>query len=308
MGSLVGTPGEFDYGLLAINELWDNFDGAPGTTIDNRLWLLDSINQGGNQNYDSSTNRVYLDGQSNVVLKATGRGGTYTATTASNPYISQPGDTWASIASTWQASVGDLRTYVNKSIGDTFPTGTAITIPNISGRFTSRQRFNMQYGWCAFRAKLPLTQGTMGKSWFPALWLLHINYNIAGVPYGEIDMMEEFGNSSTYNTHIYTSGSTLASVKPVPANQSGGNAGEGFHTYWMLWQPDSIQIGVDDLSMGSWTAASLGNPAAWAGVQQPFYFIANFAINPGYLPAPLATDFPAQMLIDWVWYKPLSAL
>jgi len=40
-------------------------------------------------------------------------------------------------------------------------------------------------------------------------------------------------------------------------------------------------------------------------MQQPFYFIANFAVAPPWLPAPLATDFPARMVIDWIWYKPL---
>jgi hypothetical protein len=40
-------------------------------------------------------------------------------------------------------------------------------------------------------------------------------------------------------------------------------------------------------------------------MQQPFYFIANFAVAPPWLPPPLATDFPARMVIDWAWYKPL---
>jgi hypothetical protein len=170
-----------------------------------------------------------------------------------------------------------------------------------SGRFTSRTKFNMKYGWCAARIKFPKA----GKSWFPAFWMLHQGYN-TNPNYGEIDIMEFFGDTTKYSTHIYIKDSTLQSDKPVPANQSGGNAGDGYHTYWMQWEADRLQIGVDDLVMGDWGPTSV--PAgAWDSVitQQPFYFIANFAVHPSYLPAPLPTDFPARMLIDWIWYKPL---
>jgi beta-glucanase (GH16 family) len=170
-----------------------------------------------------------------------------------------------------------------------------------SGRFTSRTKFNMKYGWCAARIKFPKA----GKSWFPAFWLLHQGYN-TNPNYGEIDMMEFFGDTTSYSTHIYITNSTLESTKPVPANQSGGNAGDGYHTYWMQWAADRVQIGVDDLLMGDWGPSSV--PAGtWDSVigQQPFYFIANFAVHPSWLPAPLASDFPARMLIDWIWYKPL---
>jgi hypothetical protein len=36
-------------------------------------------------------------------------------------------------------------------------------------------------------------------------------------------------------------------------------------------------------------------------------FIANFAVAPSWLPPPDPSDFPARMLIDWIWYKPLPA-
>jgi len=169
-----------------------------------------------------------------------------------------------------------------------------------SGRFTSRTKFNMKYGWCAARIKFPKA----GGSWFPAFWMLHQGYN-TNPNYGEIDIMEFFGNTTNYSTHIYITNNTLESTKPVPSNQSGGNAGDGYHTYWMLWEANRIRIGVDDFMMGDWGPSSV--PAGqWDLViaQQPFYFIVNFAVHPDWLPAPLASDFPARMLIDWIWYKP----
>jgi beta-glucanase (GH16 family) len=244
-GPVVGRAGEFDTGTLATNEVWDNFNGASGSNPDSRLWLEDTLNQGGTQVYDPS--HSFLDGSGNAVLEATQSGSTIT-----------------------------------------------------SGRFTSRTKFNMQYGWCAARIKFPKA----GRSWFPAWWMLFVGYNYN--PYGEIDVMEFFGNTTQYSTHIHFGGSipSLESNKAVPLSHSGGNAGDGFHTYWMQWEPDRIRIGVDDLMMGDWTPASV--PAgAWDHMRQPFYFIANFAVAPPWLPAPLATDFPARMVIDWAWYKPL---
>jgi hypothetical protein len=244
-GPIVGRAGEFDTGTLATNEVWDHFNGASGANPDSRLWIEDTINQGGTQVYNPS--HSFLDGSGNAVLEATQSGGTIT-----------------------------------------------------SGRFTSRTKFNMQYGWCAARIKFPKA----GRSWFPAWWLLHVGYNYN--PYGEIDVMEFFGNTNQYSTHIYFGDGfpSIESNKAVPASHSGGNAGDGFHTYWMQWEPNRIRIGVDDLIMGDWTPASVPT-GAWAHMQQPFYYIANFAVAPSWLPAPLPADFPARMLIDWVWYKPL---
>ncbi|MBN1675946.1 MAG: glycoside hydrolase family 16 protein, partial [Kiritimatiellae bacterium] len=246
-GPLAGVPGEFDTAILATNEVWDNFSGAAGSDPDARLWLEDTINQGGTQVYDPA--QSFLDGNGNAVLEAIQSGSTI-----------------------------------------------------LSGRFTSRTKFNMQYGWCAARIKFPKA----GRSWFPAFWLLFVGYN-TGNPYGEIDMMEFFGNTSTYNTHIhFGSDPSLSAIKAVPDSHSGGDAGDGFHTYWMQWEPDRIWIGVDDFVMGDWSPDSV--PAGyWDHMRQPFYFIANFAAAPSWLPAPEPGDFPARMLIDWIWYKPLPA-
>jgi hypothetical protein len=73
----------------------------------------------------------------------------------------------------------------------------------------------------------------------------------------------------------------------------------------MQWESNRIRVGVDDLLMGDWGPTSVPAGAWDLAVSQPYYFITNFAVHPSYLPAPLPTDFPARMLIDWIWYKPL---
>ena len=135
-------------------------------------------------------------------------------------------------------------------------------------------------------------------------------YNTNPKGYGEIDMMEYFGPATKYSTHLHSGGSatgvpSIESEKAVPASH-GGDASKDFHTYRMLWKPESIQIGVDDLSMGSWPPPNADN---WH-FNQAFYLIINFAVGPygGFIPAPPASAFPAQMLVKWVWYRPLHLL
>lgn len=248
-GPMVGTNGEFDYTQLATNEVWDHFDG---TTLDDRLWQRDYINQGGTQVYQDAN--LFLDGSSHAVMECTKSGGTI-----------------------------------------------------YSGRFTSRQRFAMQYGWCAARIKMPYSMNGVGSSWFPAFWMLLVGYNTSPY-YCEIDMMEQFGDSSTYSTHIYSDGThDLESYVDVPVSQS-SDASQAYHTYWMLREANRIRIGVDQVMMGDWSPSDLPANVWTQHMQQPMYYIINFAAAPNWLPAPQASDFPAQMLVDWMWYKPLSAL
>lgn len=247
-GPMAGTSGQFDYTRLATNEVWDHFDG---TTLDDRLWQRDTINQGGTQTYQAAN--MFLDGNGHAVMECT--------RPASTIY---------------------------------------------SGRFTSRQRFAMQYGWCAARIKMPRSIGSVGRAWFPAFWMLHVDYNI-NPNYAEFDIIEQFGNSAQYATHLYLGDDIddLNSYKNAPASHN-NDASQDYHTYWMFWEPTRIRVGVDQLMMGDWGPSDVPAGAWTAHMQQPMYYILNFAAAPSWLPAPQASDFPAQMAVDWVWYKPLS--
>jgi len=249
-GTMYGSD-SFDKGIVPNNEIWDNFDG---TTLDSRLWLKDTINQGGTQTYQ--TDHMYLDGSSHAVNHATASGTAYT-----------------------------------------------------SGRFTSRTKFNMLNGWIAASIKMPESKNGVGLGWFTAFWLLMINYN-SNPPYAEFDLMEIFGDSTTYSTHFYTDGNATnepAIYKPVPSNQ-GSDCALGYHTYWCLREPNRIRVGVDSLIMVDMRDTDFTS-GVWAShMQQPMYFINNFAVAPSWLPAPKASDFPADMLTDWMWYKPLALL
>ena len=79
-----------------------------------------------------------------------------------------------------------------------------------------------------------------------------------------------------------------------------------FHVYWMNWQPDSIGIGVDDITLGVFTPASLPDGARWV-FNHPMYTVLNVAVG-GDWPGPPnnSTPFPATMLVDWFRYTPDS--
>lgn len=248
-GPMVGTPGEFDYTRLATNEVWDHFNG---TTLDDRLWQRDYINQGGSQIYHDPG--LFLDGNGHAVMECTRTNGTI-----------------------------------------------------YSGRFTSRERFAMKYGWCAARIKMPQAIGSVGRAWFPAFWLLLVDYN-ASPYYAEFDIMEQFGDSAEYSTHFHLDQPSRfeSYVNVPPAHDS--DASQNYHTYWMLWELDRVRVGVDQVMMGDWNQADMPAGTWDAHMRQPMYYIMNFAAAPGWLPAPQPSDFPAQMSVDWMWYKPLDLL
>lgn len=171
-----------------------------------------------------------------------------------------------------------------------------------SGRFTSRQKFAMKYGWTAARIKMPSSGNGVGGAWFPAFWLLLTGYNTSP-NYAEFDIIEQFGNSSAYATNLHYGGTTSLNNDII-----GVDANQGYRTYWMLWEADRIRAGVDANIIGDWKPTDLPQGLWAAHFQQPMYFITNFAVAPPWLPAPKSTDFPAQMSVDWEWYKPLTNL
>jgi hypothetical protein len=271
-----GISGQWDYTPLAVAPIWDNFDGAANNSPNSTLWLLSTTNQGGAETYDASTAHVYQDGASHLVLKCTG-------------------------------------------------TPSAI----VSGRFTGVTKWAMHYGFMAARVKIPESNPAtgVGLSWWPGIWSLYIPYSSTGTYY-EFDWYESFGDSTKLSTHIWIGPQSdpdcfVVYKEPVPASL-GSDLAADFHTYWVNWLPDNITCGIDNFIIGNWTPQSVleipapgggGGPnqgkvvpaAGWADTQQPSYYISQFAAYPSWQPAPKTTDFPAEMLIDWVWYVPLGS-
>ena len=187
-----------------------------------------------------------------------------------------------------------------------------------SGRFDSMGKWLVQYGWLSARIKLPSITGCL-----PAWWTFATGYG-AGAHYGEIDIMEGYGPMTTMNTHLWsgtstspgTSGSSTVGSGEIAADvttpsEFSGDLSLGFHNYWLYCNSTTIQCGVDDYIMGTWTASDLGSASAyWDGLTRPAFPILNFAVGgfSGWLGNPPDSAFPADMLVDWVWYKPLALM
>lgn len=159
-----------------------------------------------------------------------------------------------------------------------------------SARLVSENKFEFKYGKVEFRAKLPTGSGT-----WPALWMLGQNYQTNPWPAcGEIDVMEHKGNQPN----------TIHSTLHFPGN-SGGNgatatttasnvAGE-FHTYRVIWSPNSIKFSIDDQPAFHTVANNPGTP-----FNLDFFLIMNVAMG-GTFGGTIAPGFSqSSMEVDYV--------
>lgn len=146
------------------------------------------------------------------------------------------------------------------------------------------------------RAKVPCGRGT-----WPAAWLLPAgNFNWpAG---GEIDILEHVGHDP---------GQVHGTVHTTRYNHSRGterggemrvrDACDAFHRYQVLWTPEAINFGVDDVGFYSFRNDGRGNPDTWP-FDHPFYMILNIAVG-GVWGGAEGIDnnaFPQRMEVDYV--------
>lgn len=168
-----------------------------------------------------------------------------------------------------------------------------------SGRLVTRA--NVLYGTISARIKMPSGQGI-----WPAFWLLGSDYPAVGWPQcGEIDIMELVNVGTAYYVTLHGPQGD-SDYQPAGVGNSGsmGDLSADFHEYWLKWRPESITIGVDGTTLGSFTPASLPAGAQWV-FDHPMYVVLNVAVG-GDWPGPPndSTPFPAIMLVDWFRYTP----
>lgn len=155
-----------------------------------------------------------------------------------------------------------------------------------SARMVSKGRYAQKYGKVEVRAKLPL-----GKSLWPAIWMLPENDEYTGWPSsGEIDIMESRGSvpNQVWGTLHY-------GEKRPDNSQSGssytfpeGESINGFHTYGIEWQPGEIRWYVDGKlyqTQDNWftTDPETGERYAFpAPFDKEFHMILNLALGGWY--------------------------
>ncbi len=154
------------------------------------------------------------------------------------------------------------------------------------------------YGRIDIRAQMPSGQGI-----WPAFWMLPSRGMYGNWPNGgEIDIMELLGHEpeTVYGTLHYAdaSGHQLSGTSYTLDE---GTFADAFHTFTLIWEPESIRWYVDGRlyqEQTEWSTTIADYPAPF---DQNFYLILNLAVGgnwPGYPDA--TTEFPQRLLIDYV--------
>ena len=174
-----------------------------------------------------------------------------------------------------------------------------------SGRVQTRKKLSFGYGTITAHIKMPSGQGL-----WPAFWLVGADQDTTPWPQcGEIDVIELISNATTYYTTLHG-----------PINGMPENTGEGtqqaqltgpiadlstdYHNYWVTRMPDSITVGIDAKTLGTFTPQSLPPGAQWV-YNRPMYAILSMAVGGSWAGAPDdSTRFPATMLVNWLRWDP----
>src|SRR5215831_3637440 len=128
-----------------------------------------------------------------------------------------------------------------------------------SGMITTEHSFSQLYGYFEIRAKLPA-----GKGLWPAFWLLPTDRSWPP----EIDVLEVLGDNTRklYTSVHYGKENTSHGVDTTVPDMSAD-----FHTYAVLWEPDSITWYFDGRQV-------FRNPTP-PDMNKPMYILANLGVG-----------------------------
>ncbi len=174
-----------------------------------------------------------------------------------------------------------------------------------SARLKTQGLFGAQYGHLEARIKLPGGQGI-----WPAFWMLGENITTVNWPQcGEIDIMENIGSQPGINRGSmhgpgYSGGNSVSAPFALSGTQKFSDA---FHTFAIDWAPGSVRFAVDNVPYETVTRVSIPSTAPWV-FDARFFIILNVAVG-GTYPGPPnpTTQFPQDMLVDYIRYTPLPA-
>jgi beta-glucanase (GH16 family) len=170
-----------------------------------------------------------------------------------------------------------------------------------TAQIDSDGRFSFTYGRIEASIHIASGQGICS-----AFWMYADDGEQVGWPNGgEIDIMEAIGKlpeqtdaflhgpigSSDPNSNDEQWDGYVEAVTPFAA---------GFHTYGVIWKPNSITWTLDGVPFSTATPAEFPKTSPWVFNDHPFHIIFDEAVGgwPGNPNA--ATLFPATMQVDWV--------
>ena len=182
-----------------------------------------------------------------------------------------------------QVSVGGGSLQINAILkANTSPYGTSpytsgvITTMTSTYPWTAPALFSFTYGYAEARIWLP-ANGSKIADW-PAFWLLATALSHT-YPNGEIDILEGIGG--TAEAHIHSS------LDQGPLTGGGTYVG-GWHTFAADWEPGSVTIYYDGVSIGSFTTQIPSTP---------MFLLLDLDVSTSLSPPAIA---PATMMVDYV--------
>jgi len=164
-----------------------------------------------------------------------------------------------------------------------------------SARLKTQGLQTFQYGRIEARLKVPA-----GAGLWPAFWMLGSGFDGKNWPdCGEIDIMEYIGKEPDLIMGTLHGPGYSGATGLTKWNRQKYNIADDFHTYAIEWDQDQISWFYDGSKYSTYTRADVGTKK-WV-FDQPFFIILNLAVG-GQLPGPvgLKTEFPAQLLVDYV--------
>lgn len=162
-----------------------------------------------------------------------------------------------------------------------------------SAKITTQNLQSFRFGRIEARIKVPT-----GKGLWPAFWLL--GDNITEIDWsgcGEIDIMEVVGTEPTvvHSTVHYTNNDNKH-VGDGTGYDAGVDLSQDYHIYRMDWTDESMKFYFDDNLVHE-----VSIEADMKEFLRSFYIIFNVAVGGNWPGDPdETTEFPQQMLIDWV--------
>ena len=146
-----------------------------------------------------------------------------------------------------------------------------------SARFDTQGKVSFLYGKFEARIKMPAGSGN-----WPAFWALGDNITRVGWPVsGEIDIAEQWrfqAQRSTGAIHYSTGEQGCCSNHSFDAREiSGNDFSVDYHTYSMIWLPNSITLAVDGVTF--LTKSSVNVRTGLWPFNEPIFLIFNNAIS-----------------------------
>jgi beta-glucanase (GH16 family) len=164
-----------------------------------------------------------------------------------------------------------------------------------SGRINTKDKFSLKYGKIQARIKPPRSAGM-----WPAFWMLGSNYDTIGWPQcGEIDIMEMSSfyhneNTTMCTIHWEEDGQRIYYGTTKEFDYS---LAEDFHIFEVEWDAEKIVGRIDNITYFVKTI----DQETMSEFQNDFFIILNNAVGGNLGGAPdNSTDWPQEMLVDWV--------